>query len=323
MAQPTNLFDLYDAKGIRESVVDMISVISPAETPLLDMCQVGSSSQKTFGWQLDVLPAPDGVGQIEGNDGTLLNPTATLFRQNYTQINERTFGVSGSEEEAAKYGRGGDMAYFTAKYALDLKRNVEFAVIGVVPQLPVVGSAATARRTAALDQWLTTARSFGTVTGAAPAIDANGFVGTASIDGTLRPLATALLNTVVSACWDGGGKPRFLVCGASQKANFAALDAFGARRTDAMQKTSVATVDFYWSLFGDMEVVPTRQMRKTGVVDRQMYGIDPEYVTVNYFRPWQQIDLAVTGDHNRRELLVEWGLQVDNEAAHWGIFDLQ
>lgn len=49
---------------------------------------------------------------------------------------------------------------------------------------------------------------------------------------------------------------------------------------------------------------------------------DPEYASVNYLRPIQNIELAKTGDASKSMLLVEAGLEVGNEAAHAGVFDL-
>ena len=39
MAQPSNTFDSYDAKGIREDLSDVIYDISPEETPFYSKCK--------------------------------------------------------------------------------------------------------------------------------------------------------------------------------------------------------------------------------------------------------------------------------------------
>jgi hypothetical protein len=48
----------------------------------------------------------------------------------------------------------------------------------------------------------------------------------------------------------------------------------------------------------------------------------PEYASVCYLRPIQQIELAKTGDAEKRMVIAEFGLKVANEAAHGIIADL-
>ena len=48
---------------------------------------------------------------------------------------------------------------------------------------------------------------------------------------------------------------------------------------------------------------------------RTVFVLDPELFKFAVLRPWQQFDLAKTGDTINRELLVEWTLQVSNEAG--------
>jgi hypothetical protein len=69
--------------------------------------------------------------------------------------------------------------------------------------------------------------------------------------------------------------------------------------------------------FGTMSVVPNRFIRT-----RDALVLDPEYAALAYLRPFQTNDLAKTGDSENTQLLAEVTLEVKNEAAHGGIFDL-
>ena len=44
--------------------------------------------------------------------------------------------------------------------------------------------------------------------------------------------------------------------------------------------------------------------------------IDPDEVKIATLRPYTIESLARTGDADKRMALTEWGLQVNNEAAH-------
>jgi hypothetical protein len=50
--------------------------------------------------------------------------------------------------------------------------------------------------------------------------------------------------------------------------------------------------------------------------------LDPEYAALAYLRPFQTNDLAKTGDSDNTQILAELTLEVKNEAAHGGAFDL-
>jgi hypothetical protein len=55
---------------------------------------------------------------------------------------------------------------------------------------------------------------------------------------------------------------------------------------------------------------------------RDALVLDPEYAALAYLRPFQTNDLAKTGDSERTQILAELTLEVRNEAAHGGAYDL-
>jgi hypothetical protein len=50
--------------------------------------------------------------------------------------------------------------------------------------------------------------------------------------------------------------------------------------------------------------------------------LDPEYASVCYLRPIQNVALSKTGDAEKSMVLAEFGLKVTNEAAHGVVADL-
>ena len=66
-----------------------------------------------------------------------------------------------------------------------------------------------------------------------------------------------------------------------------------------------------------MNVVPNRFQR-----ERDAFVIDPDYAKVTMLRPYQQVELAKTGDAEKRMLIVEWGHKVLAENAHGIAADL-
>jgi hypothetical protein len=81
--------------------------------------------------------------------------------------------------------------------------------------------------------------------------------------------------------------------------------------------TIIGAADVYLSDFGTLNVVANRFSR-----ERDAWLLDPEYASVCYLRPIQQVELAKTGDAEKRMVIAEFGLKVLNEAAHAVVADL-
>ncbi len=84
-----------------------------------------------------------------------------------------------------------------------------------------------------------------------------------------------------------------------------------------MEKQLVATVDVYTGDFHTIRVIPNRFMRP-----RDALLLNYSYWSVDWLRPIRQVELAKTGDAEKRMLLGEYTLAAKNEASSGGIFDL-
>lgn len=99
MAQPTNTFSQYDAKGNREDLSDIIYDISPTETPFLSSIGKTKATSTKHEWQTDALAAAvSNNAVIEGDEATMDASTATTRVFNYTQISDKTATVSGTQK---------------------------------------------------------------------------------------------------------------------------------------------------------------------------------------------------------------------------------
>jgi hypothetical protein len=179
----------------------------------------------------------------------------------------------------------------------------------------VAGNASTARETAGLGAWIATNDNFGSG-GASPTGDGSD----ARTDGTQAAFTEAKLKTAMQAAFTAGGQPSILMVGPHNKTVVSGFAGIAAQRYQAPSDsptTIVGTADVYMSDFGTLNVVCNRFQR-----DRDAFMLDPEYASVCYLRPIQQVELAKTGDAEKRMILCEFGLKVLNEAAHAGSFDL-
>jgi len=314
MAIVTNTFTTYDAKGIREELSNVIANISPEETPFQSNVGSENISNTFFEWQTDSLAATSQTPVINGDDVTSFDATSATTRLgNYTHIRRRTVIVADNLEAVDKAGRANELAYQLAKRGKELKRDIE-AVL-TANNARVAGATGTAPETAGLGAWIASNESVGT-NGVAPTGDGTD----ARTDGTQRAISEAMLKDVMQQTWSAGGNPSVLMVGPFNKQAVSAFTGIAAQRYQAPSDaptTIIGAADVYLSDFGSVTVVPNRFQR-----DRDAFVLDPEYASVCYLRPIQQVELAKTGDAEKRMVIAEFGLKVMNEAAHGIIADL-
>ena len=314
MAQPTNLYDTFDTTGIREDLTDVIYNISPEDTPILSAIPRTAAKGTKHEWQLDALAAPAANSVIEGDDATIDAMTATTRAFNYCQISDKVIALSGTQSAVDAAGRADEMAYQIAKKSKELKKDMEFDLIE--PNVQAVGSATAARELGSIPTWLKTNGDAGT----------NGTLSTGSGtdlpgSGTDRALTEAILKTVIKEVYVSGGDMDMLVCPPSVKQVISGFNANTTRFGPADSKTEFAAIDVYSSDFGDLRIVPNRVMATTDAKD--VFILQRDMLATAYLRDFQIQDLAKTGDSEKKQLLVEYTLEMRNEAAHGIILDIE
>ena len=75
-----NTFTSFDAKGIRESLANVISNIAPEETPFTSNVGAENVSNTFFEWQVDDLSAVDVTPVIDGDDVASFDATTATVR---------------------------------------------------------------------------------------------------------------------------------------------------------------------------------------------------------------------------------------------------
>ena len=300
----------------REDLTDVIYNISPTDTPF--MSTIGKSTAKgTYHeWQKDELAdAVDDNAAVEGADATAmaLNPTTRVG--NRTQISQKTIQIAGTQEIVDKAGKKSEKAYQLAKVSAELKRDMEKTLLGNNPA--DAGDSATARNLGGLQTWLET-NYVGTGTAGKGGTDAR-------IEGTPAAFTEDMLKDAVRKAYEAGGDPTILMVTPHCKQVASTFTGIAGQRYQApadKATTIIGAADVYLSDFGTVSVVPNRLMTDAAASGDVAFVLDPEYASVAYLRPFQTNELARTGDSEKTQLLVEYTLQVKNEAAHAIIADL-
>jgi hypothetical protein len=322
MTAITNTYSRYDAKGIREDLANVIYNISPEDTPFTSNIGRGTASNTIYEWQVDELAAAvSNNAVVEGDDVTSFTAAVATDRlANYTQISRKDVLISGTLEKLDKAGRRSEIAYQLSKKGAELKRDIEAA--SLANQAAVAGSMpSTARRTAGLPAFLrtNTNRSTGATPGADPTVS-NGLVNAAATDGTQRAFTEAMLKDVIQKVWTEGGTPKMLMVGPGNKvvaSTFTGIADIRYNLTAPKTAAIIGAADVYVSDFGQVSIVPNRFQR-----NRDAFVLDPDFAELCWLRPITQVELAKTGDAEKRMLIGEWGLKVKQQKAHGVIADL-
>ena len=305
MAIVTNTFTTFDAKGIREDLSNVITNIAPEETPYMSNIGRESVSNSLYEWQTDTLASAAANKQLEGDDVTSFDSvTATVRLQNYAQISRKTIVLSATEETVNKAGRRSELAYQIAKRGSELKRDQEFTMLNGA--VAAAGNTTTARGTASLGAFVKTNVDMQT-NGANPSYTT--LPNSARTDGNVRTFTETILKNVIQQTWAAGGMPKMLMVGPVNKQRVSGFSGIASSRFNidggAKPATLVGAVDIYVSDFGNIQVIANRFQR-----ERDAWVIDPDMAKMTTLRPYQQVELAKTGDAEKRMLIVEWGHKV-------------
>lgn len=297
----------YDTVGLAEDVSDVISNISPTKTPFQSSISNEKIPARIHEWQEDALRAVQANAQLEGFTASEASLSATTLRSNYSQILEKTIKVSATADAVKKYGRAKETSYQLAKASEEVKRDLEYAMVGIDND-KVAGDATTAREMAsALFMIDSTAQVI---------TDSDASATTANVAG---PLTEANVLALHLALYNNGADPDTLMvkpADAQVVAGFAAVSNTRMRDFGTGQRV-VNSVDVYVSPWGELRVVKNRFIN-TGFA--LMY--DPENWRKLTLRPWTRTMLAKTGDNEMHMLVGEFSLKHVNFKASGTIENL-
>lgn len=306
MASPTGTFLTTSAIGNREDLTDVIYRISPTATPFLSMCAKSKASNTLHEWQTQDLATAATNAQAEGDDATAKTVVPTTRLTNRTQISTKTVIVSGSQQAVNPAGRKDELAYQLSLASLELKRDMEFGLT----QNAV--SATSPRQSRGLVGWVVDNVSIGAGTTVAS------YTGnTAQTDGTQRAFTEAQMKSVLQAVFTAGGEPDTILLPPAAKQTFSTFTGNSTRFDKGEDTKLYASVEIYVSDFGEIKAIPSRFQRA-----RDVFILQADKWALAYLRPFSTVELAKSGDSEKRELIVEYALECRAPKANGAVFDL-
>jgi hypothetical protein len=314
MAAPTNALTTAVAIGNREDLSDMIYRIDPTDTPCMSSFERETATAITHEWQTQALAAASTTNfQLEGDAVTADSATVTVRLTNLCQIARKAAGVSGTQLAVRHAGRENELDYQMTLKGMELKRDMETTLVGT----NVAKSSTDPRKLASILSWI---KSNTDKSAAGGATDPTAADGTSQrTDGTQRAFEERFLKNVLSAAWTAGGKPDCVYVGAFNKQQFSTFVGRATPTEDTRAKKITASVNYYDSDFGLLDVVASRFSRTR---DALVLQTDMWAVAYMSGRRFVSFPLAKSSDSDQRAIISEYTLVSRNEKSSGGVFDL-
>lgn len=328
MAQVAGTTETYDAASIRESLDGVIWDLFPMDTYVLSNVDKVSVGQTQHQWVYDSLAAAAANKQIEGDDTTYTTQNTAFRVSNYTQISRKQILISDTYEATDKVGASSAVARETMKMMKELKRDMEFTILG--KQGSSAGPTG-GRACGGLEAWIwgqaaaipgnrvtpTTAGTGGSTTATTPSYASAVVAGVT--DGTTGSvtLSETELKTALGLAWADGGETDVILCSQAQKKNIDAFAGVATRFVDVAkgaQASIVGASNYYVSSYGNHQVVMSRYIHRGTVLCLQM-----NMLALGQLRAPKVVDQAKTGDATKKLLVAEYTLIVRNPNAHASI----
>lgn len=317
MAVITNTFRTTNAVGNREELSDVVSRITPEDTPIYSLIEKGKCVSVHPEWETDELAAPGANAREEGEDYTFdaITPPARLG--NYTQILRKDWIISGTQEVVDEAGKVQKRKYQKLKKGVEIRKDVEFALVSTTAS---VGGAT--RNLGSINTWTITNVSRGAA-GTNGGFNSGTGLTVAPGAGTQRAFTKTILDTVMQTGYTSGANFRHVVVSPYVKSVFVTFmsDTNVASFRYAVSKggernTIIATADYYEGPFGTVMIQPNRVMAGSATLARNAFFIDTDFLEFEWLRKIQEDkEVAKTGDADKGVIIGEGTLKVKNEKG--------
>jgi hypothetical protein len=265
----------------REDLMDMITNVTPAETPFLSNLKRSKATNVYHEWLTHSLANAATTTALEGDVASFTSPTTLTRNVNICQINAKTIAVSGTQEVVMKAGMKSEMAYRVVNATKEMKRDLELSMF---------------QNTAANTGGATTARVL------------KGVAGFCTTSSTTTAVTRTDIQTMLQTLFTAGCSPDVMYVNAAMKTKVSALAGLSSSayqwNMDADAKRFSYAVNIWDGDFGVQRVVAAHQMGTQSIA-----ALELQHWRHAVLRPLQTTDLAKDGDNEKKMILMESTLE--------------
>ena len=286
----------YNEPTNREDLTDVVTNISPTQTPITSMIGKSKANATYHEFPEDVLADAAANAHVEGEKDTAVAAAARTRSGNYTQIMKKGYIVSNTQQAVKTAGVADEYNYNMLKAMKELAKDLELAI--TTQTTAAKGSTTVARTMAGIPGLVKTN------------VMANG--------GTARAITQDILTGALKAAWNAGGEPTKLICSGTQKVAISGMTTSNTKNIDATKKKIVESIDVIDTDFGRIEIVASRFM-----ADSSVFVLDPQYISIAWLRPFKKKDLPDDSDGKAGMITGEMTLELRGEKGQAIISDLK
>jgi len=291
------VYQTYNATLIREDLNNIITMITPQETPIFSGLGSEKATATYHEWAKDSLANAAANAQLESRTYSAGTNTAPVRTGAYTQILSKTFEVTDTNEAVVSAGDEASYEYRMAKAMKELARDCEY---NIVNQTGNSGGSASARALKGILSWISTNSVTGT--------------GTAT-----EYLTKTMVDDGLQKAYDQGGKIDKIYCNSFQQRKFDSFTTPVTRNLDATTNVYTNYIRVYDSAFGTAEIIVDRN---AGLTDK-IIGLQSDMWKWASLRPLKHTEAAKSGSTRKGNLELEGTLVSKNEAASFKIIGLK
>lgn len=283
----------YQDASRREDLLDVVTNVSPSETPLLSGLPMGSKATQTLHeYAQDVYAAYSDNAATEGSEFTVADLVAPTRDNNVTQIFKKDILVS--ETEAVVDGVENAWSYQLNKGMVELAKDIELAFMA---GSRASGSSGVSRRL-------------------------QGVINSLTSNATTRASGSSLgevaFNDIMNMIWNNTGEvANEIYVGGTLKRDISGFTASSTKNVDAADKRLINSVDIYVSDFGVHKIFLHRNV-PNGANAKMLVAINPKYHRQSWLRAPKQEAIAKSGDHRRASLVAEGTLENTSKGGATG-----
>ena len=312
-------------RAIREDLIDVLTIIDPAETPLLQMIATGTASFHEHSWIETDLPTISASAVAMGAAFSAVTRPTPSRKFNYCQIFRDDISIADSLLSYDIAGIGDAVRNEVEGGMLNMRRSMESRVFEVGAGKDPVSTATTGGLMGSLAYYITTnAKSVTDTT-----IGGGGGAGQTQ-------MTEAVFNGILRLAFQNGGYPKDAFVngyGIEDIADFSAQTGHN-RVISALDKTLARSVTTYMSNFGDIRIhldrwVPDGTATATGTTGDTDASGHAFFLTLKNLklcflrgREPEMVPQGKDGDKTDIMLRTEATLELRGEKSHARLYDI-
>lgn len=316
MAVVANTFQSTGANLNREELSDVVSRITPEDTPIYSMIEKVKFDSTHPEWGIDVLAAPADNAQLEGDEYTFGATVSPDRVGNYTQILRKDGIISRTQDHADEAGRKTKVKEQKLKKGVELRKDVEYSIVSANASV-----AGLTRKSGSVSSWVETNVDRG-ASGANGGFNSGTGLTVAPTNGTQRAFSKTIMDNVMQQGYQEGANFSHFFCSPYVKSVFVTfmsdsnVASFRYAASSGKDNSIVANADIYEGPFGKIMIHPNRVMAGSAGLARNGFFVDTEHLCYGWFdKIKEDKGLAKTGDAKKFVLIGEGALKVKNEKG--------